>query len=119
MVNIATKRSSVEKRRAAPSYAAIERRLEDLERETQASLAATTSGWTRSSRLYVNSSRHRREPSTGLGSPDPKTRRKRGLRAQLGGVALASEMLAASREQVFTGGEAGSRVLTSLSPAAK
>jgi hypothetical protein len=53
VVNIAPTRAFVELRRAAASYAAIERRLEDLGPETQASLAATTSGWTRSSRLYV------------------------------------------------------------------
>jgi hypothetical protein len=37
-VNIAIMRAFVELRRAAGSYAAIERRLEDLERETQAKL---------------------------------------------------------------------------------
>lgn len=37
-VNIAIMRAFVELRRAAASYAAIERRLEDLERETQAKL---------------------------------------------------------------------------------
>lgn len=37
-VNIAIMRAFVELRRAATSYTAIERRLEDLERETQAKL---------------------------------------------------------------------------------
>jgi hypothetical protein len=37
-VNIAIMRAFVELRRAAASYTAIERRLEDLERETQARL---------------------------------------------------------------------------------
>jgi hypothetical protein len=37
-VNIAIMRAFVELRRAAASYAAIERRLEDLERETQEKL---------------------------------------------------------------------------------
>jgi hypothetical protein len=37
-VNIAIMRAFVELRRAAASYKAIERRLEDLERETQARL---------------------------------------------------------------------------------
>jgi hypothetical protein len=37
-VNIAIMRAFVELRRAAASYAALERRLDDLERETQAKL---------------------------------------------------------------------------------
>lgn len=44
-VNIAIMRAFVELRRAAASYAAIERRLEDLERETQAKLGRHDHGF--------------------------------------------------------------------------
>jgi hypothetical protein len=49
-VNIAIMRAFVELRRAAASYAAIEQRLEELERETQAKLGRHVSNSTRFSR---------------------------------------------------------------------
>lgn len=53
-VNIEIMRAFVELRRAASSYAAIETRLEELERETSAGLASTTNSWIRSSRPFAS-----------------------------------------------------------------
>jgi hypothetical protein len=53
-VNIAIMRAFVELRRAAASYAAIDKRLEELERETKAGSASTTDSSGRSSRPYDN-----------------------------------------------------------------
>jgi len=51
-VNIAIMRAFVELRRAASAYASIEKRLEELERETRRSWAGTTNSWSRSSTLF-------------------------------------------------------------------
>jgi Dual specificity phosphatase, catalytic domain len=107
---------------AQPSFDtpdAIERRLEDLERETQASWPPRPAaghdlqGFTSTHIATGPRAKHR------IGFAPPEDEACAGFPRNSEGVALASEMLVASREQVFHRRGGGSRVLTSLSPAAK